>query len=112
MSAASVSYEDLEGKIVRLKNQLDTIGGMDELTLKEYQETETRYTNLSTQVGDLKHGMADLRQSSGDGRDAGLSFEDGCGTRDERVEAVDQTGRLQPLTGNGAIAEGDGDDGN
>ena len=44
------------------KNQLDTIGGMDELTLKEYQETESRYTNLSTQVGDLKQGMTDLRQ--------------------------------------------------
>jgi chromosome segregation protein len=54
--------EDLEGKMARLKNQLETIGGMDELTLKEYQETEARYTNLSTQVGDLKHGMEDLRQ--------------------------------------------------
>jgi len=54
--------EDLEGKMARLKNQLETIGGMDELTLKEYQETEARYTNLSTQVADLKHGMEDLRQ--------------------------------------------------
>jgi chromosome segregation protein len=54
--------EDLEGKILRLKNQLETIGGMDELTLKEYQETEARHNNLSTQVGDLKHGMGDLRQ--------------------------------------------------
>ena len=53
---------DLEAKIMRLKGQLDTIGGMDELTLKEYQETETRYTNLSTQVADLKKGMEDLRQ--------------------------------------------------
>ena len=48
--------QDLEAKIMRLKNQLDTIGGMDELTLKEYQETESRYTNLSTQVGDLNRG--------------------------------------------------------
>ncbi len=54
--------EDLENKIARLKNQLETIGGMDELTLKEYQETEARYTNLSTQVADLKQGMGDLRQ--------------------------------------------------
>jgi chromosome segregation protein len=54
--------EELETKIARLKNQLDTIGGMDDLTLKEYQETENRYTNLSTQVEDLKHGMNDLRQ--------------------------------------------------
>ncbi len=53
---------DLEAKIYRLKNQLETIGGMDELTLKEYQETESRYNNLSTQVEDLRKGMADLRQ--------------------------------------------------
>jgi chromosome segregation protein len=55
------STEDLENKISRLKNQLDMIGGMDELTLKEYQETETRYTTLFSQVEDLKHGMQDLR---------------------------------------------------
>jgi chromosome segregation protein len=54
--------QDLPAKIARLQNQLETIGGMDELTLKEYQETETRYTNLSTQVADLKQGMTDLRQ--------------------------------------------------
>jgi chromosome segregation protein len=56
-----VSPSDLEGRIVKLKNQLDMIGGMDELTLKEYQETETRYTNLSTQVSDLRQGIQDLR---------------------------------------------------
>ena len=53
---------DLEAKIARLKNQLETIGGMDELTLKEYQETESRFNNLSTQTADLKKGMNDLRQ--------------------------------------------------
>jgi chromosome segregation protein len=53
---------ELETKIARLKNQLETIGGMDELTLKEYQETETRFTTLSAQVEDLKHGINDLRQ--------------------------------------------------
>jgi chromosome segregation protein len=52
---------DLESKILRLKNQLEMIGGMDELTLKEYQETESRYTNLTNQVDDLKRGMQDLR---------------------------------------------------
>jgi chromosome segregation protein len=52
---------DLENKIARLKNQLEMIGGMDELTLKEYQETEARYNNLSNQVSDLKQGMQDLR---------------------------------------------------
>ncbi len=53
---------DLEAKIMRLKNQLDTIGGMDDLTLKEYQETEARHTNLSAQVNDLKQGVTDLQQ--------------------------------------------------
>jgi len=53
--------EELEAKITKLKNQLDMIGGMDELTMKEYQETEARFTNLSTQVQDLKQGMQDLR---------------------------------------------------
>lgn len=53
--------QNLEEKILKLKNQLDMIGGMDELTLKEYQETETRYTNLANQINDLKKSMADLR---------------------------------------------------
>ncbi|HYV33837.1 MAG TPA: hypothetical protein VE973_03235, partial [Candidatus Limnocylindria bacterium] len=54
--------EGLEAKIQKMKGQLETIGGVDDLTLKEYQETESRYTTLSTQVGDLKQGMGDLRQ--------------------------------------------------
>ncbi len=53
--------QDLEAKILRLKQQLDTIGGMDDLTLKEYQETETRYTALGEQVEDLKKSAQDLR---------------------------------------------------
>ncbi len=56
-----LSSSELENHIARLKNQLEMIGGMDELTLKEYQETESRYTNLSGQVADLKKGMDDLR---------------------------------------------------
>ncbi|HVY67584.1 MAG TPA: hypothetical protein VHA30_01660, partial [Patescibacteria group bacterium] len=53
---------DLETKILRLKSQLETIGGMDDLTLKEYQETEARFGTLAAQVADLRQGMADLRQ--------------------------------------------------
>ncbi len=37
------------------------IGGMDELTVKEYEETESRYNNLSTQIADLKKSTEDLR---------------------------------------------------
>ncbi|MBI3231980.1 MAG: hypothetical protein HYZ51_02785, partial [Candidatus Doudnabacteria bacterium] len=52
---------DLESKIMKLRQQLDTIGGMDELTLKEYQETESRYQTLGGQIEDLKKSMQDLR---------------------------------------------------
>ena len=45
---------DLESKIMKLRQQLDAIGGMDELTLKEYQETEKRYQTLGGQIADLK----------------------------------------------------------
>jgi chromosome segregation protein len=52
----------LEEKIQKLKSQLEGIGGVDDLTLQEYQETEGRYTHLTSQVADLKKGMQDLRQ--------------------------------------------------
>lgn len=53
--------QDLENKIMKLRQQLDTTPGMDELTLKEYQETEGRYQTLGGQIQDLKKGMQDLR---------------------------------------------------
>jgi chromosome segregation protein len=52
----------LEDKISKLKHQLDLIGGVDELTLQEYHETESRYTSLTGQVSDLNKGMDDLRR--------------------------------------------------
>ena len=55
------SHSNLDEKIQKLKNQLDMIGGIDELTLKEYQETETRYTYLDTQVKDLDKALNDLK---------------------------------------------------
>lgn len=51
----------LEEKISRLKHQLDMIGGIDEMTLQEYQETEQRYTYLNSQVEDLQKGIDDLK---------------------------------------------------
>jgi chromosome segregation protein len=51
----------LEEKINKLTNQLGLIGGVDELTLQEYHETEGRYTNLQSQVADLHKSMTDLR---------------------------------------------------
>lgn len=52
---------NLADKINKLKHQLELIGGVDELTIQEYHETENRYTNLERQVIDLKKSMDDLR---------------------------------------------------
>ncbi|MBU6447635.1 AAA family ATPase [Patescibacteria group bacterium] len=52
----------VEDKIRKLQAQLNAIGGIDELTMKEYEETEQRYTYLTSQTQDLEKGMADLRQ--------------------------------------------------
>lgn len=54
--------QDLESKISKLKHQLELVGGVDELTIQEYHETEGRYTNLQHQVEDLHKSMDDLRK--------------------------------------------------
>lgn len=66
--SAEVAYKhvvsqtpDLENKINHLKHQLDMIGGVDQLTVQEYQETESRFTLLDGQVSDLKRAIDDLR---------------------------------------------------
>ncbi len=51
----------LPEKISKLKHQVELIGGVDELTIQEYHETETRFTALESQVIDLKKSMDDLR---------------------------------------------------
>ena len=48
-------------KIMQLKKQLEMIGGVDELLVAEYRETEDRYQHLTTQSEDLKKGVTDLR---------------------------------------------------
>jgi chromosome segregation protein len=54
--------EGLAGKISKLKHQLELVGGVDELTIQEYHETESRYSNLENQITDLQKSMADLRR--------------------------------------------------
>lgn len=54
--------EGLVGKIAKLKHQLELVGGVDELTIQEYHETEGRFTNLEHQVNDLNKSMEDLRK--------------------------------------------------
>jgi chromosome segregation protein len=53
--------DGLESKIAKLKHQLELVGGVDELTIQEYHETEGRFTNLEHQVNDLHKSMEDLR---------------------------------------------------
>ena len=53
---------DPEEKIRKLENQLEVIGGIDELTMQEYRETEARFSYLSGQVEDLQKATVDLRQ--------------------------------------------------
>lgn len=53
--------DGLEGKISKLKHQLELVGGVDELTIQEYHETESRFTNLEHQTTDLHKSMEDLR---------------------------------------------------
>lgn len=57
-----VQTSDLAEKISKLKHQLELIGGVDEMTMQEYRETEERYTRLSEQISDLTRSMEDLRQ--------------------------------------------------
>ncbi len=56
-----VETDNLESKISKLKHQLELVGGVDELTIQEYHETESRFTNLEHQVTDLHKSMNDLR---------------------------------------------------
>lgn len=49
-------------KIMHLKKQLEIIGGVDELVVKEYEETKNRYEYLSSQTHDLEKGMEDLKK--------------------------------------------------
>src|SRR5262249_32095820 len=48
-------------KIAKLKKQLEMIGGVDELLIQEYEETEKRYEHLTTQSKDLEKGIHDLK---------------------------------------------------
>ncbi|MEZ4180343.1 MAG: AAA family ATPase [Candidatus Doudnabacteria bacterium] len=56
------STEQEQEKISQLKRQLELTGGVDDLTIAEYQETEARYTGLEEQVVDLQKSMSDLRE--------------------------------------------------
>ena len=52
--------EEIQAKIQKLKYQLELIGGIDPEVIKEYTETNERWTFLTTQVDDLRKSITDL----------------------------------------------------
>ncbi|MFH1088934.1 MAG: AAA family ATPase [Candidatus Uhrbacteria bacterium] len=60
--AVTESVESLYPEIQRLRYQLELIGGIDPETIKEYQETELRFTFLSEQVDDLERAVRDTEK--------------------------------------------------
>ncbi|MFA6496827.1 MAG: AAA family ATPase [Patescibacteria group bacterium] len=48
----------LHDKMLRLRHQLELIGGIEETVVAEYKEADERFTFLSTQVADLRDAIA------------------------------------------------------
>lgn len=56
-----VERERLEKEILRLKVEVEHIGTIDPLVVDEYQETEKRYTFLTTESTDLRQAIESLK---------------------------------------------------
>jgi len=54
------SIESLHARMLKLRSQLEWIGGIDPETLKEYEETKQRFDSLLQQTTDLKEAMCSL----------------------------------------------------
>jgi chromosome segregation protein len=54
----ATSIQELHDKMVRVRHQLEMIGGIDPEVIKEHAEVDERFTFLSTQVGDLRAAIA------------------------------------------------------
>lgn len=52
------NLQELHDKMVRVRHQLEMIGGIDPEVVKEHAEVDERYTFLSTQVSDLRAAIA------------------------------------------------------
>ncbi len=61
-TAAPSTTPNIDESIAKFKHQLELIGGVDEMTMQEYRETEERFTRLSDQIADLNRSMEDLKQ--------------------------------------------------
>ena len=60
--AEQAGLQDLRRQVERLKIELERIGGIDEETVKEYNETRERHDFLSGQTEDLEKSSASLYQ--------------------------------------------------
>lgn len=56
--ALGAAADQAQRELFSLKHQLELIGGIDPEVLKEYEETNTRFTFLSEQLGDLSGALA------------------------------------------------------
>ncbi len=65
-TVSNVQVRELQSEVYRLRRQLELIGGIDEETVKEYEETEQRFTFLSGQVEDLESAMKSIDKAIGD----------------------------------------------
>ncbi len=61
-----VDREKLEREIARLKVEVEHIGSIDPEVVKEYEETEERYTFLSHESGDLRQAITSLETVVGE----------------------------------------------
>lgn len=55
-----INTNEIYGKILQVKKQLEFIGGIDPQVAEEYEETKSRYDFLSGQLGDLTKAIEDL----------------------------------------------------
>ncbi|MBF8280907.1 MAG: smc, chromosome segregation ATPase, chromosome segregation protein [Candidatus Magasanikbacteria bacterium] len=60
---AGVQTDALQPLVFKLRHQLEMIGGIDELVVKEYEETNSRYQFLSGQMEDLTKALADTERA-------------------------------------------------
>jgi chromosome segregation ATPase len=57
-AALAPNVHELHDKMLRVRHQLEMIGGIDPEVVKEHAEVDGRYTFLSTQVADLRAAIA------------------------------------------------------
>lgn len=60
--AAKINETEVHSEMIRLKRQLELIGGVDPETVTEYQETKERHDFLSEQAEDLRHSIKSLEK--------------------------------------------------